>query len=75
MNCTSTNESNSGGVFGRFRPRHHGTSSLPDNNLGFRTIDLHASTIKIDAEDSDLRLCFRIISPWNTCTLQVKYSP
>ena len=59
-------------VFGRFRSRHTRTSSLGEENLGYRTVDLHTSTIKIDAEDTDLRLCFRIISPSKTYTLQVK---
>lgn len=34
-------------------------------------IDLRTSLIKLDAEDTDLRLCFRIISPQKTYTLQV----
>ncbi|KAA8532300.1 hypothetical protein F0562_032333 [Nyssa sinensis] len=59
-------------VFGRFRPRHHRTSSLGEENLGCRTVDLCTSTIKIDAEDTDLRLCFRIISPAKTYTLQAE---
>ncbi|GAA0145530.1 hypothetical protein LIER_05705 [Lithospermum erythrorhizon] len=74
-NSTNTNEISSGGVFGRFRPRHHRTSSSPEDELGFCTIDLRTSTIKIDAEDSDLRLCFRIISPRNTYTLQAESEP
>lgn len=59
-------------VFGRFRPRHRRTSSLGEENLAYRTVDLQTSTIKIDADDTDLRLCFRIISPSKTYTLQVK---
>ncbi|GAA0143306.1 hypothetical protein LIER_04023 [Lithospermum erythrorhizon] len=72
MNSTSTNEVRSGGVFRRFRPRHQRTASFPEDYLVFRSIDLRASTIKIDAEDSDLRLCFRIICPCNTYTLQAE---
>ncbi|XP_057477534.1 ADP-ribosylation factor GTPase-activating protein AGD4-like isoform X2 [Actinidia eriantha] len=59
-------------VFGRFRSRHTRTSSLGEENLGYRTVDLHTSTIKIDSEDTDLRLCFRIISPAKTYTLQAE---
>ncbi|KAL7163034.1 hypothetical protein ACSBR2_039185 [Camellia fascicularis] len=59
-------------VFGRFRPRHHRSSSLGEENLGCRIVDLRTSTIKIDAEDTDLRLCFRIISPAKTYTLQAE---
>ncbi|KAG5531768.1 hypothetical protein RHGRI_026401 [Rhododendron griersonianum] len=59
-------------VFGRFRPRHRRTSSLGEENLAYRTVDLQTSTIKIDADDTDLRLCFRIISPSKTYTLQAE---
>ncbi|XP_034201246.1 ADP-ribosylation factor GTPase-activating protein AGD2-like isoform X2 [Prunus dulcis] len=59
------------GVFGRFRSRHRGPS-LNENILGCRTVDLCTSTIKMDAEDTDLRLCFRIISPLKTYTLQAE---
>lgn len=59
-------------VFGRFRPRHHRSSSLGEENLGCHIVDLRTSTIKIDAEDTDLRLCFRIISPAKTYTLQAE---
>lgn len=59
-------------VFGRFRARHLRESSFSEESLGCRTVDLRTSTIKIDAEDTDLRLCFRIISPTKTYTFQVK---
>ncbi|KAI8538404.1 hypothetical protein RHMOL_Rhmol09G0100200 [Rhododendron molle] len=59
-------------VFGRFRPRHRRTSSLGEENLAYRIVDLQTSTIKIDADDTDLRLCFRIISPSKTYTLQAE---
>lgn len=57
----------------------HSSSQQKKNNfqdegsLGCRTVDLRTSTIKIDAEQSDLRFCFRIISPMKTYTLQVCY--
>ncbi|KAJ4772219.1 hypothetical protein LUZ62_020188 [Rhynchospora pubera] len=38
--------------------------------LGYHTIDLHTSTLKLDAEQKDLRFCFRIISPAKSYTLQ-----
>lgn len=60
-------------VFGRFRPRHARASSFGEESLGCQIIDLRASIIKIDAEDADLRLCFRIISPSKTYTLRVIY--
>ncbi|XP_042053285.1 ADP-ribosylation factor GTPase-activating protein AGD4-like [Salvia splendens] len=59
-------------VFARFRSRHHRESSIGEESLGCSTVDLRTSTIKIDAEDTDLRLCFRIISPIKTYTLQAE---
>lgn len=59
-------------VFGRFRSRHSRAASNDDDDLGCHTVDLRTSTIKLDAEDSDLRLCFRIISPLKTYTLQAE---
>ncbi|KAG6599878.1 ADP-ribosylation factor GTPase-activating protein AGD4, partial [Cucurbita argyrosperma subsp. sororia] len=59
-------------VFGRFRSRHTRTSSLNEEILHCSKVNLHTSTIKMDAEDSDLRLCFRIISPSKTYTLQAE---
>ncbi|XP_010908076.2 ADP-ribosylation factor GTPase-activating protein AGD4 [Elaeis guineensis] len=60
------------GVFGRFRFAHRRTSSQGEDNLGCHTVDLRTSTIKIDAEQTDLRFCFRIISPVKTYTLQAE---
>ncbi|KAL5554486.1 hypothetical protein UlMin_041887 [Ulmus minor] len=62
----------SSGVFGRFRSKHNRTASFNEDVLGCRTFDLRTSTIKMDAEDTDLRLCFRIISPSKTYTLQAE---
>ncbi|KAK1390275.1 ADP-ribosylation factor GTPase-activating protein AGD4-like [Heracleum sosnowskyi] len=58
-----------GRVFGRFRTKHQRSSSNGEESLGLRTVDLRTSTIKLDADDTDLRLCFRIISPSKTHTL------
>ncbi|PON55872.1 Arf GTPase activating protein [Trema orientale] len=60
------------GMFGRFRSKHNRAASLNEDVLGCRTVDLGTSIIKMDAEDSDLRLCFRIISPLKTYTLQAE---
>ncbi|KAJ0740572.1 putative Arf GTPase activating protein [Helianthus annuus] len=59
-------------VFGRFRSRHNRAASHDDENSECHTVDLRTSTIKADDEDSDLRLCFRIISPMKTYTLQAE---
>lgn len=66
-----SHQSENNRVFARFRSRHHRESSAGEESLGCSTVDLRTSTIKIDAEDTDLRLCFRIISPMKTYTLQV----
>ncbi|XP_020573254.1 ADP-ribosylation factor GTPase-activating protein AGD4-like isoform X1 [Phalaenopsis equestris] len=52
--------------------RHKNNKHLVGDNMGSRTFDLHTSTIKIDAEQTDLRFCFRIISPLNTYTFQAE---
>ncbi|KAK9052640.1 hypothetical protein SSX86_029270 [Deinandra increscens subsp. villosa] len=59
-------------MFGRFRSRHNRAVSNDDENLECHTVDLRTSIIKADAEDSELRLCFRIISPMKTYTLQAE---
>ncbi|MQL97558.1 hypothetical protein Taro_030257, partial [Colocasia esculenta] len=60
------------GVFSRFRFSQHRTLSQGEDTLCCRTIDLRTSTIKINAELTDLRFCFRIISPARTYTLQAE---
>ncbi|KAL2329101.1 hypothetical protein Fmac_022528 [Flemingia macrophylla] len=70
-NYTRSSEQNSG-MFGRFRSRHNRAVSLNEDILGCCSIDLCTSMIKMDAEDTDLRLCFRIISPSKTYTLQAE---
>lgn len=69
-NYSRSSEQNSG-MFGRFRSRHNRAASLNEDILGCYAVDLCTSTIKMDADDTDLRLCFRIISPAKTYTLQV----
>nr|XP_024395266.1 ADP-ribosylation factor GTPase-activating protein AGD3-like isoform X2 [Physcomitrium patens] len=43
-----------------------------DKTIAHHTVNLLTSTIKVDAEQSDLRFCFRIISPSKTLTLQAE---
>ncbi|TYH33010.1 hypothetical protein ES332_D13G029000v1 [Gossypium tomentosum] len=62
----------SSGVFAKFRARHSRSLSFNEGTLGSRTVDLRASTIKLDTEDTDLRLCFRILTPLKTYTLQAE---
>ncbi|KAL5168991.1 ADP-ribosylation factor GTPase-activating protein AGD2 [Glycine soja] len=70
-NYTRSSEQNSG-MFGRFRTRHNRATSLNEDILGSCMVDLCTSTIKMDADDTDLRLCFRIISPSKSYTLQAE---
>eukprot|EP00271_Cylindrocystis_brebissonii_P018474 TRINITY_DN524_c0_g1_i2.p1 TRINITY_DN524_c0_g1~~TRINITY_DN524_c0_g1_i2.p1 ORF type:complete len:971 (+),score=197.04 TRINITY_DN524_c0_g1_i2:306-3218(+) len=43
-----------------------------DRGTAHHTVNLLTSTIKMDAEQSDLRFCFRIVSPNKTYTLQAE---
>ncbi|CAN1297716.1 ADP-ribosylation factor GTPase-activating protein AGD2 [Linum perenne] len=58
------------GVFARFRARHNRAASF-DGGLDCCRVNLQTSTLKMDSDNTDLRLCFRIISPSKTYTLQV----
>ncbi|KAH6554832.1 hypothetical protein KP509_1Z303500 [Ceratopteris richardii] len=42
-----------------------------ENAIAQDSVNLLTSTIKVDAEQTDLRFCFRIISPTTNYTLQV----
>ncbi|CAL1381260.1 unnamed protein product [Linum trigynum] len=60
------------GVFARFRARHHRSASFGEGGLDCCSVDLNTSTLKMDSDNTDLRLCFRIISPLKTYTLQAE---
>ncbi|KAM0835111.1 hypothetical protein ACQ4PT_063147 [Festuca glaucescens] len=60
------------GVFSRFKFLNQKASSQGDDPLSCRTINLRTSTIKMDAEENDLRFCFRVISPMKAYTLQAE---
>jgi Arf-GAP with coiled-coil, ANK repeat and PH domain-containing protein len=51
-----------------FSSHYHG---IDEKSVARHTVNLLTSTIKVDAEQSDLRFCFRIISPTKVYTLQV----
>ncbi|XP_019434429.1 PREDICTED: ADP-ribosylation factor GTPase-activating protein AGD1-like isoform X1 [Lupinus angustifolius] len=63
---------NSSGILSRLLSlQYHGV--IPDErSVARHTVNLLTSTIKIDAEQSDLRFCFRIISPSKIYTLQAE---
>lgn len=45
-----------------------------EKSVAHHTVNLLTSTIKVDADQSDLRFCFRIISPTKNYTLQVRFT-
>ncbi|KAH9621638.1 hypothetical protein KSS87_004075 [Heliosperma pusillum] len=61
------------GVLGRWLSSHyHTVSNNEEKSVARHTVNLLTSTIKPDAEQSDMRFCFRIISPVKTYTLQAE---
>ncbi|KMT10930.1 hypothetical protein BVRB_5g113430 [Beta vulgaris subsp. vulgaris] len=62
-----------GSVLGRWISSHYNTLAVSDEkSVARHTVNLLTSTIKPDAEQSDMRFCFRIISPVKTYTLQAE---
>ncbi|KAL9688386.1 hypothetical protein QQ045_032807 [Rhodiola kirilowii] len=59
------------GLLSRWRSSHYHVVH-DERTVARRTVDLLTSTIKIDADQTDLRFCFRIISPSKTYTLQAE---
>lgn len=45
-----------------------------EKSVAHHTVNLLTSTIKVDADQSDMRFCFRIISPTKNYTLQVRFT-
>ncbi|KAL2347100.1 hypothetical protein Fmac_001100 [Flemingia macrophylla] len=69
-NCATDN---SAGILSRLLSSHNHVFLLPDEkSVARHTVNLLTSTIKIDAEQTDLRFCFRIISPAKSYTLQAE---
>ncbi|KAH7653699.1 Arf-GAP with coiled-coil ANK repeat and PH domain-containing protein [Dioscorea alata] len=54
-----------------FSSQHHG-GVHDEKSVARHTVNLLTSTIKVDADQSDLRFCFRIISPTKNYTLQAE---
>ncbi|XP_021716096.1 ADP-ribosylation factor GTPase-activating protein AGD3-like [Chenopodium quinoa] len=62
-----------GSVLGRWiSSSHNNVVSSEEKSVARHTVNLLTSTIKLDAEQSDMRFCFRIISPVKTYTLQAE---
>ncbi|KAG6534915.1 hypothetical protein ZIOFF_008823 [Zingiber officinale] len=51
---------------------HHQGGVHDEKSVACHTVNLLTSTIKVDTDQSNLRFCFRIISPTKNYTLQVE---
>lgn len=67
---SNTHEPGSG-LLSRWLSSHYHGGVHEEKAVARHTVNLMTSTIKVDAEQSDLRFCFRIISPTKNYTLQV----
>ncbi|GLT83854.1 hypothetical protein SLE2022_021220 [Rubroshorea leprosula] len=68
----SSNSENGTGLLGRWLSSHYLGSAQDEKSVARHTVNLLTSTIKVDADQSDLRFCFRIISPTKIYTLQAE---
>ncbi|KAK7353815.1 hypothetical protein VNO80_19267 [Phaseolus coccineus] len=68
-NCATDN---SAGILSRLLSSHYHGVMPDEKSVARHTVNLLTSTIKSDAEQSDLRFCFRIISPSKSYTLQAE---
>ncbi|KAF3775260.1 ADP-ribosylation factor GTPase-activating protein [Nymphaea thermarum] len=71
QNSYSSSEHGSG-LLGRWLSSHYHGGVHDEKSVPHHTVNLLTSTIKVDAEQSDLRFCFRIISPSKNYTLQAE---
>lgn len=62
---------NGSGLLSRWLSSHYHGGVHDERSIARHTVNLLTSTIKADADQSDLRFCFRIISPSKNYTLQV----
>ncbi|KAG6651414.1 hypothetical protein CIPAW_06G108900 [Carya illinoinensis] len=61
------------GLLSRWLSSHYHSGGVHDEkSVARHTVNLLTSTIKVDADQSDLRFCFRIISPTKNYTLQAE---
>lgn len=61
------------GLLSRWFSSHYHGGVHDEKAVARHTVNLLTSTIKVDADQSDLRFCFRIISPTKNYTLQVPH--
>ncbi|XP_044508205.1 ADP-ribosylation factor GTPase-activating protein AGD3-like [Mangifera indica] len=60
------------GLLSRWLSSHHHGGLHDEKSVAHHTVNLLTSTIKVDTDQSDLRFCFRIISPTKNYTLQAE---
>ncbi|KAI3845951.1 hypothetical protein MKX03_013636 [Papaver bracteatum] len=60
------------GLLSRWLSNHYHGGVHDEKSAAHHTVNLLTSTIKVDADQSDLRFCFRIISPSKNYTLQAE---
>ncbi|GAV60185.1 PH domain-containing protein/ArfGap domain-containing protein/BAR domain-containing protein/Ank_2 domain-containing protein [Cephalotus follicularis] len=63
---------NASGLLSRWLSSHYHGGVHDEKPAARHTVNLLTSTIKVDADQSDLRFCFRIISPTKIYTLQAE---
>ncbi|XP_057417370.1 ADP-ribosylation factor GTPase-activating protein AGD1-like isoform X2 [Lotus japonicus] len=63
---------NGSGLLSRWLSSHYHGGVHDESSVARHTVNLLTSTIKVDADQSDLRFCFRIISPSKNYTLQAE---
>ncbi|XP_010523475.1 PREDICTED: ADP-ribosylation factor GTPase-activating protein AGD1-like [Tarenaya hassleriana] len=63
---------NSPGLLSRWLSSHYHGGVHDEKPVARHTVNLLTSTIKVDADQTDLRFCFRIISPIKVFTLQAE---
>ncbi|XP_048334211.2 ADP-ribosylation factor GTPase-activating protein AGD3-like isoform X1 [Ziziphus jujuba] len=63
---------NGSGLLSRWLSSHYHGGVHDEKSVARHTVNLLTSTIKVDADQSDLRFCFRIISPTKILTLQAE---
>ncbi|KAL0415536.1 UNVERIFIED_CONTAM: ADP-ribosylation factor GTPase-activating protein AGD3 [Sesamum latifolium] len=68
----ASSEQGSSGLLSRWLSSHYHGGVHDEKSVARHTVNLLTSTIKVDAEQSDLRFCFRIISPTKNYTLQAE---
>ncbi|XP_044493333.1 ADP-ribosylation factor GTPase-activating protein AGD1-like isoform X2 [Mangifera indica] len=70
--AASSQTETSHGLLSRWLASHHHGGGHEEKSVARHKLNLLTATIKADADQSDLRFCFRIISPTKVYTLQAE---